>query len=654
MSQFSSTSPISSQYKFNELYKMINPRVYYWVIEDPDTTKNRIFINGYAHDITTLKPIPGEYFIGQTTAERVTGNIANTAYPNAVAMYYQNLWLNGMSHWNASGSWQSSGFWLHGNEDIYVSTLDPWNFLPRFSIKLRSGLVYINQLVSFDTVTSPYPASGYKHFYYDLTGPAAANLNDSATSPGSNLGTFHLYYEDPQVDNVVFASRLFERKRTFGKLQIGVGVGDSASYTELLDPGEGYGITLGRTGDGGVVWTHLDPQRNRLTFYEFFEGSNTTYRTVYSHITDNNYVGQFLQWPSNFLHVSDTKKQFWQAAFESHTGHGNYTTWPRNISANKRLYFYRFTYDPINVTITRDRIYPEFPGDSTDFIRLADFHAGNTTEWDTTNPTKNVLRHNLYRPHVFNVGQRNFLTLCFYGKFMFDNQDYYFFRGMSADNGVYYQGPWTNVWITFELIGDRMIFHSSYLWGEWNGVPENWMPLSPNGNQIFVALAEGAAQTMSYNVVTGWVAHDRINQYVRTFGLDSTGRLWLVGQNGGVSGSYRFEGNDANNARTYGLLRGWGQYHIYKWTNPIQVKLSAAQTQLVYTGTISTSTVYLDVYDYTGERLSKNVRISIQGSGLTFEDGTTSRVVVSNTASTTATNIILTGAGRPTLTANLA
>ena len=64
MSQFSSTSPVSSQYKFNEVYKVLDGRALYWVIEDPDTTKNRIFMNGYAHDISTLKPIAGEYFIG--------------------------------------------------------------------------------------------------------------------------------------------------------------------------------------------------------------------------------------------------------------------------------------------------------------------------------------------------------------------------------------------------------------------------------------------------------------------------------------------------------------------------------------------------------------------------------------------------------------
>lgn len=653
MSQFSSTSPVSSQYKFNEVYKVLDGRALYWVIEDPDTTKNRIFMNGYAHDISTLKPIAGEYFIGQTTAERVTSNSAGTAYPQTANMGYQRLWLSGLLRWNASGYVLAEGFWLHGNQDPYISTLDPWNFLPKFSIKLRSGLIYISDLTGFDAGT-PYAGTAYKWFYYDLTGAAAANMNNSATSPGSYNGAFHLYYEDPQVDNVVFASRLFGRKRTFGKLQIGVGVGDNASYTELLDPGEGYGITLGRTGDGGVIWTHLDPQRNRLTFYEFFEGSNTTYRTVYSHITDNNYVGQFIQWPSNFLHVSDTKKQFWQAAFESHTGHGNDATYPRNIAANKRLYFYRFTYDPINVTIVRDRIYPEFPGDSTDFIRLMDFNASTTAQWNTAEPTRGTTRQHLYRPHVFNVSQRNFITLTFQGVDLFNRNNDFIFRNMYQSAGLHYHGPWQNVWITFELIGDRMVFHSTYFWGEWSQLPESWMPLSPNGNQIFVALAEGAQQTMSFNVVTGWVAHDRINQYTQTYGLDSTGRLWTVGYNAALSGSHRLVLNDAGMQRYASFLRGWGQYHIYKWTNPIQIKISAAQTALIYTGTISTSTLYLDVYDYTGERLSKNVRISISGSGLTFPDGTTSQVVVSNTASTTATNITLTGAGRPTVTANLA
>lgn len=605
---------------------------YQYIYEDPDISKSRIFINGYAHDTATLQPIFGQTFGAWDTNNRQTHTITRDQ------VLKKPILVSGFSRYEFYGmDW---GEWLGGNTDPWFTSLDPWTFRPTWSIKLRNNLIFWQDPTgSWDDANGMY---GDRYWSYDLAGPAASNRS------ADQAGMFHLLYEDPTVDTYVWATRIFRTTRTIGKLQISPGNAAPANYTEYFAPGvNNQTWHLGRTGDNGLVWCVQEPNYNRLTFYEFYDGNVNSYRTIYTHLTYNYYVAQFWQYPSNFLHYSNQKKVFYQGAWDTMNTGGQVRS---NINRleEKSLFFYKFVYDPVAVTITRTVVYPTYPGngDGRKYIRMFRLDIG---DWNATETVRNTMRQIWYKGHTFTVGSRKFLLYYWTAMSQWDAP---FRHVFGQENTELHKGP-KNVWVTFEILSndeESLIYHSSYAWDEVKNSPAYMMPLVETGNQILVKLQNGVL-TMSFNVVTGWIAHNREEWVPTSIGVDSVGRVYF-----GITGGGRFGYYDQldGNYQGHNLKTGQGLFVTYNWNNPTQIKLSTTVSNVTYSGQSFLNDIYLDVYDYTGIRQEFPVKITIGGNGLTFDDGSLSRTLTSSTASSVSTQVLVTGAGRPIITANLA
>ena len=599
-----------------------------YIYEDPDTTKSRIFLNGYGHDVATLQPIFGTTFIFQDTNNRQTHTFGRDQ------VLKKPIFTSGFNRYEFYGmDW---GEWLHGNTDPWFSSLDPWSFRPSWSIKLRNNLIFFQDPTgTWDDANGMY---GDRYWTFDLSGAAATNRQ------ADQAGMYHLLYEDPSVETYVWATRIYRTHRTIGKLQIASG---TATFTEYFTPGiNNQTWHLGRTGDNGLVWCVQEPLYNRLTFYEFYDGNVSSVRTVYQHLTYNYFNAQFCQYPSNFLHYTDTKKVFYQGAWETMEGQVRSNT---NRLEEKRLFFYKFVYNPNTVSFTRTIIWPDYPGgrDGREFMRM--FRLDSATDWSAAEPVRNNMRNIFYKGHTFFIGERKFLLYYWTSFAEFGQFDKFVWGQTHTEN---HRNP-RNVWLTFEIPynnEEQLIYHSSYAWDEIKNAPAYMMPLVESGSQILVRLQYGVL-TMSFNVITGWVAHDRQEYTPTSIGVDSVGRVYF-----GISGGGRYGFYDQLDTNYLGanLETGHGAFVTYNWNNPTQIRIATSATNLTYSGASFLTSLFLDVFDYTGTRIEYPVKITIGGNGLTFDDGALSRTLNSSTETSVTTDILVTGAGRPIITANLA
>ena len=150
---------------------------------------------------------------------------------------------------------------------------------------------------------------------------------------------------------------------------------------------------------------------------------------------------------------------------------------------------------------------------------------------------------------------------------------------------------------------------------------------------LMAVLTGGNTYIYSFNNATGWSLASTITDKIVEIGRDSLDRIWYV-----TAGKY---------GSSYPSL------HLLTPSLPVTVTLTSAASDYTYSGSNINSTLTVNAINASGARIETNVKLVIEGSSMTFNDGTTIKTVTTSSSGDTSVPIIITGAGYTNVTASI-
>lgn len=139
----------------------------------------------------------------------------------------------------------------------------------------------------------------------------------------------------------------------------------------------------------------------------------------------------------------------------------------------------------------------------------------------------------------------------------------------------------------------------------------------------FGAICDGGFHIYTFNATDGWVKTTTFPYQVWSIGRDSAGKVYATTYNSG----------------------GYVDIHLITATTPTSVVITPASSTYDYQGTTIDSTVAVSAFGSDGERLALSVDLEIEGSTMTFGDGTTTATVTTSDSADVNQAIKITGAG---------
>ena len=605
------------------LTRLVNCKQYAannYIVEDPDPTKNRIFIENQAFDVDTLTPRFNEFYAGQDTSNLQASYIPLAGYYQYPQIYTQNRFAFFLNYITRASATEASP----GHADNWFVCLDYDNYKPNYYVKSSTGVVvgqYYNSYSASD-------ARGDTFIGNDLSGiPTYRNLTSTTYSL--------LFFEDPNESNHWWGCRRTASSgMTFGKFK----VTPSAVPTFTAQRAQNRQcFFIGKNEDESMMVAEHYAPSGSLDIYEYtmVDALAPTLRYNFYSDASNQY---FYQYPSNIIHEGQYNKVFYQACWQQVYGAWD-TTYDRE--EEQRILFYRYSWNPKTKEIVRANCTLTHPAgtDSYDYICK-----GHVTT--STSPTAYYSQYDnpfFYKVHQFQTGGRRFITLLF----------------CDRSGGNYWSEHWTtyrsqkrNRWITYEVNANnntQLTYHSFIDWEMSRQVPRYYMPISRDGSQLLVTRGENWTGTLSFNVDKGWVAHNIVEVTATGFAIDTAGRIYLT------SNSLGTQYESTTNLYDYGESEGYTVIDIYQPTKATVVAITPpATTDFIYTGSDISSSILVNVRNYLNTRLAVNVKLVISGSNMKFTSNNSQEITV-----TTLTNgpltvpVTITGGGKPVITANV-
>lgn len=588
-----------------------------YVIEDPDLSKKRIFIQNQAYDIDNLKPLSNQQFLHQgqgLTENSVQGNSYYNPYMVTNNKYYYG--------------------YLYGNTDYasYPGIFDPWissldyERLPgRQSFISRSGIVHIQTYYDLQTNA---PRSSYWEGY-DMNGPAT-----QFTQIWGNI--INVYYEDPYNVNTWYGINYQHTSsgqvanHYIGKLRITPGGptwtttgGDrsSGNYQNLM-------FFMGVNTDSSAMWLELDGNTSNISFHKQ-TSSNVTYNTfnwIHPGMTQWHY-----QYPSNIRHASDTRKVFYQGGWNNHD-----STFQLNDEF-KEIMFHRFVWNPITQLIDVKRCTINWPSGkySYNYMKTVRYepswHNKYYNDW-------------YYKPHQFTVGNKNYVTFMYCDKTAYG---YYTYRTHYNRREL---GP---RWVTFVLgdleNDDQLTYHSSIGWDQARNYPRYWMPTTSAGNQMIIYKRD-SVHTITFDSDLGWVKHDEEELSMRGTAIDSVGRVYIA-----TGGHNNYQDTTTE---SYEQNNGYGYNRIWEYipNAPVTVRAVPISTNYTYSGVPVTSSLAVTARNSLKDTLiATKVQLVINNTGsiAQFSNGTNTITVTTSSSGAVTVPFTIFGAGQPTISAHV-
>lgn len=160
------------------------------------------------------------------------------------------------------------------------------------------------------------------------------------------------------------------------------------------------------------------------------------------------------------------------------------------------------------------------------------------------------------------------------------------------------------------------------------------LPLSTAQKDV-VVVTDSNIQYYSWNSATNWTFRSSQSVSPREVGVDVLGRVWVVDSNGDFSttasqGLYLFEGGGA----------------------AVNVSAVFASTSYTYAGTPLSSSIILNVYDVSGNRVARTVTLTRASTNFEFAGGASTVTVPTSTSADTTVPVTVTGTGKLTCLAS--
>lgn len=556
---------------------------YGYVVEDPDASQNRIFIENQAFDLETLTPIPNATFEFQNAAFQTTmlsgGNFSETPVV--------------LTQGKCGTSWTATrNFWQGGigRTDSWLSVLDYNNPDSMYSRAFKvPGFAQQEKTQNF-----------YAVFY-----PKDISTNDLRSDfwTGSDLAG--------PATNVTVSSSLFITP-------VAVKQDGTVMYITLDNDTQGVGYFSGT--EAAPAITNL---RSTSSVTVFYIGEGATFSSESS---------------SYFVEVNTTNHNY---DIYAYTARGNVSTsqlnvpgsvtniiyqYPSNLkdSSSSRVVFYSSHFNASNILSPKRIVWNKNSGTFTSTDCTMTYPGSNTYSTYASPPSYLLANYtttgsNNYwmKPHLFLKNGTWYITFCTLEKCIkaFANE-----RWTTA---------LSRTWVTYSIgsgLNDHQLtFHSALSWSSTDAFPRSWMPINAAGDSMFI-VQTGTVCTINFDTTSGWVISNTENNDARAYGQDSTGRIFYVTRTIENNLSATLTGPTAEQ---YGTL-GYNCIHVYDPNIPsANVVITMDNGNDIFTGSNVSANCYVSAFAdntevstvTTGVRVANEATLTTSAShGLTTGD----------------------------------
>jgi len=532
---------------------------YNWIIEDPDPRNSKIYIDNRAYDTKTLVPIMNDQFwMTDTTDVTAPGAEANWYdWPIIITNgKFGNSWSDGRQSWpGGPGRW------------------DPWILSLDYDITLKRALY--NPLTDSSIVVTPRDITGDNmrqdvfaghRFNYVPTGRANTQ-NDFVTYITRTEDGYWLGYDHNNLGTTIIMTRpditgvsIYGIRGNNAILQFYVGKDDQGAFNFIeVNCNTGCNYSFFR----------VSPQS--------WQGSTitATANAAVSTATLTNSIGggfaRIYQFPSNIKHNPATPNR--KVIYSSHYNASGVLTpleiiWDKNIG--------RFIYQNCVMTYPASASFTNYGAAPTDNNYSVNT---NNTWW--------------MKPHVFTVDGEWFISFLFIEKCI-----------AALPSERWSASTLQRNWLTFRINpndDNNLIYHSLYNWETSWDIPRSWVPITPNGEEILV-MQNGRTRRMRFHASVGWVVAETFPIDTRAYGIDSTGRIYLINR---ANAPATLTGTAAD------LVPNTGYNSIYTYVpnTPRVMSVIPANTNYTYNGTNVESNIRVVLSDSKELVPNGNVRI---------------------------------------------
>lgn len=590
-----------------------------YVIEDPDLSKNRIFIEGAAFDTDTLRARTNELFLTQDQ---------NLREPTSNPSLYQTpaIITNG-KYWYGPSWARQDTVCVVGHNEPWFASLDYERIPGKHSWQTQSGLINVGVYYTYSTRTGSQTIwNGY-----DMNNLAQYYALSSLVNP-------IVFYEDPYAPNewysimhysVNTATNPHSEGPSLGKLRITGGGLSFITATNVFPAryAPNHLFFMGPNSDNSAMFVEVNGNHQGLSFWKLTSANFADLTYTWTHPGSPIWHYQF---PSNIRHSSDTRKVFYQGGWEEQGG---------GVASShdefRNAFFHRIIWNPVSQQIDIKRCTVSFP--------QGKFHYNyqRTVRWE---PSYHSQYTNTwyYKPHQFTVNGQTYLTYMFIDKAA---------PNFHTERTNYYRRELMNNWITF-LVGsgendDQLVYHSIYNWDQARYHVRYVMPINPVGNQLLCSKMDSVV-TLTFDTVLGWVAHDEEQISPRSIGQDSRGRIYIS-----TSGANNYYDNTTGGYDN-SMGRGYNLLWEYIPNTPIVIRATLLQESFVYSGSPINSSINVTARNSLQDILvAQNIKLVINGTNAVFNNGTNITTVTTSATGPVSVPFIITGAGQPTISAHL-
>lgn len=137
-----------------------------------------------------------------------------------------------------------------------------------------------------------------------------------------------------------------------------------------------------------------------------------------------------------------------------------------------------------------------------------------------------------------------------------------------------------------------------------------------------------------WNDISGWTDSATIADTVHAMGRDSLDRIWYTTTTTSTTATY-------------------ADVHLLSPTLPVSVNITPELSSYAYGGSDIASYIDVSALNASGSRIATNVRLVIEGSSMTFTDGSTVKTVTTLTTGDLQVGTVVKGAGYTNITASI-
>ena len=188
-------------------------------------------------------------------------------------------------------------------------------------------------------------------------------------------------------------------------------------------------------------------------------------------------------------------------------------------------------------------------------------------------------------------------------------------------------------WVTYSVNAadpKNLTYHSKVTMPS---TPRQWVWLNDSHTMIGVWFTS-AFRVYAWNDSTGWTETSVVDGYIHECGRDSLDRIWYTKPSSVYGGDYP-------------------ELHLLTPTLPVSITVTPENTSYTYSGSDITTYIDVSAVNASGTRIATSVKLVIEGSSMTFTDGTTTKTVTTLTTGELQVGTIVTGAGFTNVAASI-